>query len=147
MVPMVRNATRVARADLMADGGWRGSPCSSWIMVSTQRFLSEVMVSTTCSRVSPSKPLALKIWRISSRSPSGWFSISSSSSRRYFLADWFSARVPEKFPAAMEKPSASMLAMPRTMTRLLERPAPATEETTAKVVTAPSIAPRMESFR
>ena len=47
----------------------------------------------------------------------------------------------------MENPSASILATPRTMTKLLDNPAPATEETTAKVVTAPSMAPRMESFR
>lgn len=70
-MPISKNATKVARAAFIADGGCSGSPCSSWIMVSTQRFLSAVMVSTTFSKVSPSKPLARNIWRISSRSPSG----------------------------------------------------------------------------
>jgi len=41
----------------------------------------------------------------------------------------------------MEKPSANKLAKPRIMTILADKAAPATPETTANVVTEPSIAP------
>ena len=40
------------------------------------------MTSTARSRSSPANPFSAKIWRISSRSPSGWVAISRSSVRR-----------------------------------------------------------------
>jgi hypothetical protein len=49
--------------------------------------------------------------------------------------------VPRKLLAAMLKPSAMRLAAPRMMITVAPRFAPATPDTTANVVTVPSIAP------
>jgi hypothetical protein len=69
--PMVRNAVRVARAARYSFGSVEPNPSSSLIIVSAQSAGSEVITSTTRSSSSPPKPFAAKIWRISSRSPSG----------------------------------------------------------------------------
>jgi hypothetical protein len=49
--------------------------------------------------------------------------------------------VPRKLLAAIEKPSATRFANPSMRIMVVESSAPATPETTAKVVTAPSIPP------
>jgi trehalose synthase len=54
---------------------------------------------------------------------------------------WRAARRPRKLLTAMLNPSAIRLAPPRISTTLALRSAPSTPATTAKVVTAPSIAP------
>ena len=54
--PAMRNARNVSHADLLGSGPSSDRLCSSWSIVSTQTFLSEVITSTTCSNSSPSNP-------------------------------------------------------------------------------------------
>src|SRR5262249_38295815 len=69
--PQSANALNVVNAAVHADRGSSGKPYSSVNIVRTQRSGSEVIKATMRSRSSPAKPFAAKIWRISSRSPSG----------------------------------------------------------------------------
>jgi hypothetical protein len=87
-----RNVVSAARAGERVIGG---SPCSSVIIVSIQRSRVPVMTSTALSSASPEKPLASKIWRISSRSPSGANSTCRSSMRRTCSYSSISALVPK----------------------------------------------------
>ena len=69
--PTEMNAKNVTAADIEGCGVVLLMPCSSIVITSSHIFLSAVIVATIFSSNSPSKPLALNICLISSRSPSG----------------------------------------------------------------------------
>src|SRR6185436_16333806 len=135
--PQIAKALNVDPAANHGERAAWGNPYSSLNIVVTQRSGSEVISSTTRSRSAPSNPFAAKIWRTSSRSPSGAISMwlcSMAASRRISSC---SALVPRKLLAAIENPSANRFAKPMITIMPGDRCAPTTPVTTANVVTEP----------
>ena len=93
--PQITKAEKVTIAAVQGDRVTGERWCSSTSMVRAQRSLSAVMASTALSSVSPLKPLAAKICRISSRSPSGSAAMCRRSMASTRAASSFSALVPE----------------------------------------------------
>ncbi len=94
-MPQTTKAAKVAAAARTGVRATGCSPCSSAIMVSIQRSRSAVITSTAGSSASPENPLARRIWRTSSRSPSGTASMCRSSMARSVAYSSASVRVLE----------------------------------------------------